>query len=154
MTIEEEIQYWIDNPDIVPALERVDELGEIYPAFILPARLLLERAGHTVDDETRRRLLVRVALNSSDQEALRDILDPMAAGFDDFYLRRSLRRLLERRLRSINLSIPTELLIPERRRYSLVLYSILRLITHSSLPGRRRRVFLRETMPPKEARTV
>ncbi len=85
MTIEEEIQYWIDNPDIVPALERVDELGEIYPAFILPARLLLERAGHTVDDETRRRLLVRVALNSSDQESLRDILDPMAAGFDDFY---------------------------------------------------------------------
>lgn len=85
MTIEEEIQQWLSDPATVLSLERVEELAEAYPAFVLPARLLLERGGATLDDDTRRRLLVRVALNSSDPESLRDIVDPMSADLAEFY---------------------------------------------------------------------
>jgi len=83
MTLEEEIRSWVSDQNAVPTLERVDELAVDYPAFVLPARLLLERGA--VDDATRSRLLARVALNSTDTEALRDLVDPIAGEFDGFY---------------------------------------------------------------------
>ena len=83
MTLEEEIQSWLSDPDAVPTLARVDELASEHPAFVLPARLLLERGA--VDEATRNRLLARVALNSTDTEALRDLVDPMAGDLVGFY---------------------------------------------------------------------
>jgi hypothetical protein len=85
MTIEEEIKQWLGDDAVVPTADRVEKLATLYPAFTLPARLLLQRGGDAIDESIRQKLLNRIALNSADAEALRDIVDPMGKELDHFY---------------------------------------------------------------------
>lgn len=60
----------LQNPTLPVSVEWVDEMARLYPYMTLPAKLLLERSGDTLDEETRRRIMQRMALNSPSPEAL------------------------------------------------------------------------------------
>lgn len=69
--IEEEIAGWLcqDNPQ-TPTPERVAELEEAMPWFLLPAVLLLKRSGDSLDADLKQRLLGRLAVAAPDLQAM------------------------------------------------------------------------------------
>lgn len=63
------------DPSLPVSVEWVDEMARLYPYMTLPAKLLLERSGDTLDESTRRRVMQQMALNSSSHEMLYRIAD-------------------------------------------------------------------------------
>jgi NAD-dependent oxidoreductase involved in siderophore biosynthesis len=51
-------------------VEWVDEMAKLYPYMTLPAKLLLERSADSIDDDTRRRIMQRMALNNPAPETI------------------------------------------------------------------------------------
>lgn len=75
----------LDDPSLEITVEWVDEMARRYPYMTLPAKLLIERCGDTLDPDTRRRMMQRIALNSPEPEALASLADPGAPSEADFY---------------------------------------------------------------------
>ncbi|MDE5704623.1 hypothetical protein [Muribaculum sp.] len=73
------------DPSLPVSVEWVDEMARLYPYMTLPAKLLLERAGDTLDEPTRRRVMQQMALNSSSHEMLYRIANPENASDAGFY---------------------------------------------------------------------
>lgn len=71
MDLQEEIASWLreDSP-VTPTPERVAQLEEEMPWFLLPAVLLLRRSGNTLSPELHSKLLGRVAVGAPSLEAM------------------------------------------------------------------------------------
>lgn len=74
----------LQDPSLTVSVEWVDEMARLYPYMTLPAKLLLERSGDTLDEDTRRRIMQRMALNNPSPEALYRIANPKSDDAD-FY---------------------------------------------------------------------
>ena len=75
----------LQNPALPVTVEWVDEMTRLYPYMTLPAKLLLERSGNNLDETTRRRMMQRMALNSSTPQTLYRVSNPKRADDYDFY---------------------------------------------------------------------
>lgn len=82
--IADKLKALIADSSLVPDDEWVDAMYRQYPYFPLPSLLKLERDAGLSDDR-RRELTRRVALNSSDAEALYRLVEPMSADFNSIY---------------------------------------------------------------------
>ncbi|MDE5912994.1 MAG: hypothetical protein K2G81_05045, partial [Muribaculaceae bacterium] len=85
--IDDEVSGWLSGDDpLVPTPERVAELEETMPWFLLPAVLLLRRRGGMIDDNLRRRLLARLAVAAPDLQAMEMAADSdLSAELSGFY---------------------------------------------------------------------
>lgn len=75
----------LQDPSLTVSVEWVDEMARLYPYMTLPAKLLLERSGDTLDEDTRRRIMQRMALNNPSPEALYRIANPKCGDDATFY---------------------------------------------------------------------
>ncbi len=84
MTLSEKIQQILDNQEMPVSKEWVGEVAAEYPAFALPAALLLKRGADTLDSESLKEIRLRLLINSPDPTALADMVD--LAGEDWMHL--------------------------------------------------------------------
>lgn len=75
----------LQDPSLPVSVDWVDEMSRLYPYMTLPAKLLLERSGDTLDEDTRRRMMQRMALNNPSTEALYRIANHKDASDAPFY---------------------------------------------------------------------
>ncbi len=74
-----------DNDLATVTPEMAETLMHEYPFFTLPASLVLQRTDITLDEEERRHLMARVALNASDPATMMALVDPDARHLANFY---------------------------------------------------------------------
>lgn len=73
------------SPGRIPSPQMVESLHERYPFFMVPAALMLSRCGDALDQDARRRLANRVALNCSDSGLLFRITGSTAGRLAELY---------------------------------------------------------------------
>jgi len=84
MTLSEKIQRLLDNQEMPVSKEWVEEVAAEYPAFTLPAALLVKRGADSLDSESLKEIKLRLLINSPDPTALADMVD--LAGEDWMHL--------------------------------------------------------------------
>ncbi len=75
----------LSDPSIKVDREWGDAMSRKYPYFTLPAVLELERDGARMDNDRRKELSQRIALNSSSPEILYRLTEPLGQILKDFY---------------------------------------------------------------------
>jgi hypothetical protein len=68
----------LQDTSLPVTVEWVDEMAKLYPYMTLPAKLLLERSADSLDDDTRRRIMQRMALNNPAPETVYRLANPSA----------------------------------------------------------------------------
>lgn len=84
MILSEKILQLLDNQESPVSQEWVQEMLADYPAFTLPAALLVKRGADGLDDEALKEIKLHLLLNSPDPMALADMVD--LAGEDWLHL--------------------------------------------------------------------
>lgn len=79
------LRYLIDHPDAPVEDAWVEEMWEAYPFFSLPAAMMLERGGDSLDDRRRKQLMFRVAVGQSSPEMLYRAIEDSDGSYAGFY---------------------------------------------------------------------
>ncbi len=82
---DEILQHLLTHPEAEVDPAWAKEQTEKYPAFFMPAALLLKRNPAKVDADTTQRLRKSITISCPDRVALTDFIDPGHAGWDKFY---------------------------------------------------------------------
>jgi len=83
--LQEILSALLDDPTMRPDPEWVASMTRSYPAFLIPAALMLRRCPDSLDTETGAVLRARVMLGCSDRTAMADFADLAGEDWKDIY---------------------------------------------------------------------